>query len=514
MEAGDYVISDYFHFFLSADLNYTREVQFAERYYNVNCLHLNGHNLSVKARLRLGLGGTMNIMGSGSITGSCNSTDANYNQSLFYLNGGAVLNLYGGTYTSTNPEAPAILLVDTKATTVNICGDVTVNGGVKATNGTVTLGLGAKVDAIDLSSIAKINVLSDWTGTASVKFATAYADGTEIPAANGQCGTLTDGVFIPGGSYTGNLFTQAEPPQHIVGNDGKMIVNPNHSQDNVLKVLGVGNSYTIDSMHLLYEIYKAEAPDQNVQFGFLYYPGCNLSQHVQFINNDEASYVYYKMNNETGKWVQTADSTAADALEDEAWDIVTLQQSSANSGKPETYNADIQTIQNYVTEALGYSPKFLWNMTWAYAEGYNNSYYVEGGTFSQAVMYKAITDTVQAKIVPDSSFSGVIPTGTAIQNARTYWGAILESDAVGHQTYAVSRPDGTHLTNLGRFIAAYTWYCAISGETVDTLALTEIPSALRINWGVYSYTQKDAEVIAEAVRNAIATPYATTVVTG
>lgn len=281
----------------------------------------------------------------------------------------------------------------------------------------------------------------------------------------------------------------------------------------MLKVLGIGNSYTIDSMYLLGEIYKAESPDQQIQLGFLYYGGCALNQHVQFIRDDAANYTYYKLNNETGKWVTTANSTVADALEDEAWDIVTLQQSSANSGKPETYNADIQIIQNYVKETLGYAPEFLWNMTWAYAEGYSNSYYVEDGKFSQAVMYKAITDTVQAKIVPDSSFSGVIPTGTAIQNARTYWKAILESDAVDQQTYAISRPDGTHLTSLGRFIAAYTWYSAISGETVDTLALTEIPAALRINWGVYSYTETDAAVIAEAVRNAIATPYAVTAVT-
>ena len=134
----------------------------------------------------------------------------------------------------------------------------------------------------------------------------------------------------------------------------------------MLKILGIGNSYTIDPMHLLGEIYKAESPDQQIQLGFLYYGGCALNQHVQFIRDDAANYTYYKLNNETGKWVTTANSTAADALEDEAWDIVTLQQSSANSGKPETYNADIQTIQKYVSDTLGYTPEFLWNMTWAY----------------------------------------------------------------------------------------------------------------------------------------------------
>ena len=428
--------------------------------------------------------GTLNMSG-GTVFGGTASTGTNHN---VWLAGNAVMTMTGG-------EVKGIDGTQSNGTAIDIGNDATLYLG-----GTAVVSNDIRKGNIRMATTAVLNVLNDWKGEASVRWLTQKDYSEQIDPAQGQCGSLKDGVFTPGGSYEGELFNEYGTVAKILGQQGNLIMSPDHNGDGVTRILGIGNSYTIDSMHLLYEVYQAESPDTQISMGFLYYSGCNLSQHVGFIQETAAEYVYYKLDNATGKWVQTPNSTMLAAVKDELWDIVTLQQSSANSGKPETYNADIQTIQNFVSGTLGYTPEFLWNMTWAYAPGYNNSYYVDNGVFSQEVMYKAITDTVQEKIVSDSSFTGVIPTGTAIQNARTYYTDALE----------ISRPDLTHLTNLGRYIAAYTWYGYLTGKMPEIPALTQLPSYLRINWGTYVYSEVDTQIVAKSVAAALSNPFAVT----
>ena len=198
--AADYVVTDHYHFYLSDDLNYTRDLQFAERYYNINCLHLNGHSLTLKTRLRVGDGATMNIMGTGSIISSCTSSDATFNNALFYVSNSGVLNLYSGSFACTNAAASVVFMQYNDKTALNIKGDVSIVGGVKtADKGTVSLYDTAAVDKIEIAANAKLSVDKDWTGRATVKFANALVDGV-VPAANG----------VSNGDFTGTLTLQAE----------------------------------------------------------------------------------------------------------------------------------------------------------------------------------------------------------------------------------------------------------------------------------------------------------------
>ena len=102
-------------------------------------------------------------------------------------------------------------------------------------------------------------------------------------------------------------------------------------------------------------------------------------------------------------------------------------------------------------------------------------------------MYNAITATVQEQVKPISLISGVIPSGTAIQNLRTSeLGDTLTSD-------------GHHLKDsYGDYTAALTWYCYITGADPETV--TYRPASIASHW----------EDIAAAVSGAIRTPYAVT----
>jgi hypothetical protein len=103
---------------------------------------------------------------------------------------------------------------------------------------------------------------------------------------------------------------------------------------------------------------------------------------------------------------------------------------------------------------------------------------------------------VQTKIVPRNEFSAIIPSGTAIQNARTsYFGDTLTKD-----TY--------HLNNLGRAIAGYTLWATITGKPITEINLGpvnsyDLPAMLELS-------DSDRQVIIDVVNKAIANPFEVT----
>ena len=284
------------------------------------------------------------------------------------------------------------------------------------------------------------------------------------------------------------------------------------AHDTTVKILGIGNSYTHDSMWMLGAIYKAEK-NQNVELGIAYEGGCPLNDHVEFYNTNNPCYDFNRYDPETGKWTTIRNVTLKEIIEATDWDLVSMQQSSGKSGVENSYNSDIQTIQGFVKKGLGYTPTFFWNMTWSYPgvdipdDGYTiddapNAYaYLNYYNRDQAYMYQMITQTVQNKIVPDSTFRWIMPTGTAIQNAKS----VL-------QPVDLYR-DYTHLNDFGRLLAGYTWFSALEGVPADTFKLNYIPDALTKTYTQAGDIPLDAEyfaILEESVRNACATPFAVT----
>ena len=137
-------------------------------------------------------------------------------------------------------------------------------------------------------------------------------------------------------------------------------------------------------------------------------------------------------------------------------------------------------------------------MTWAY-QG-DSLQPVFAGTFAsdQMAMYDALVNTVNEKILSRTDFSAVIPTGTAVQNARTsYFGDKLCKD-----TY--------HLNNLGKVIAAYTAWSKLTGQTVTEVKLQNPITTRDLPTPAVILTEDDKKVIVESVNNAINNPYAIT----
>ncbi len=221
-----------------------------------------------------------------------------------------------------------------------------------------------------------------------------------------------------------------------------------------IKVLAIGNSFSVDAMqNHLYDILKSADYDQIV-LGNLYVGGCSLDQHWGYINSNSSTYTYYK-NDDNGQWVAYDGYQALTALQEETWDIVTVQQASPNSGQSDTFG-NLQNIVNWIdSNKTNSNAKIYWHMTWAYQQNSTHEAFPNYGS-NQMTMYNAIVDAARNTAMKVAGIDGIIPAGTAIQNLRT--------SGLGDTLTA----DGYHLKDTyGDYTASLTWYRALTGESLD-----------------------------------------------
>ena len=266
------------------------------------------------------------------------------------------------------------------------------------------------------------------------------------------------------------------------------------SDGKTLKMLCITSSFGLNTTQFLYDIAKDQGAE-NVVIGRLYYSGCKLVQHVEFAKTNAPNYEYTK--NSTGEWVKKTGIPLIYGLQDEDWDIIFMQQGAHHAGMVQTYKDYIDQLMEYVqANKTNPNARFIWNMTWAFQQDADNATFMESYQGDQMTMYNMILETTKEKVVPRTDFAAIIPSGTAVQNARTsYFGDTLTKDTL-------------HLNNLGRVIAGYTAWCTLTG-----LPLTEINLPPMNSYDLKEpvvLTDADKAVIIEAVNNAIANPWEVT----
>jgi hypothetical protein len=222
--------------------------------------------------------------------------------------------------------------------------------------------------------------------------------------------------------------------------------------DGVIRILAIGNSFSEDALEShLYELAKAEG--KTVVIGNMYIGGASLQDHVKNVNNNASVYSYRKIGPEGTKKTY-ADVSVATAVADEKWDYISFQQVSQNSGQFNTYESTLPVVYNYVKErAKNPDVKYVLHQTWAYASNSTHSGFANYNS-NQMTMYNAIVDAYnRAKTLINADL--LVPSGTAIQNART--------SVVGDNFTR----DGYHLSiPMGRYTAAATWYETLFGKSV------------------------------------------------
>ncbi len=297
----------------------------------------------------------------------------------------------------------------------------------------------------------------------------------------------------------------------IKSNSYEKVSNPKSS----IKILSIGHSFSKDVMDTyLWNMFKEGGYDE-VIIGYLYMAGCSMPKHLYNIQNNLAQYEYGKNTN--GTWVKTNNVAPLTALKDEEWDYVNIQSSpdyiggQAISGfklgingegeqitldTPMTEYECITPITDWIKEnALNTAVKTDYHMIWAFSEGCNLWSYTYHN-YNQMTMYTNIVNITQEKVVPHEAINEIIPCATSIQNGRTSF----IGDSFNEPDATQGGSDGYHLNSkYGDYTGALTWYCHYSGDDAGVMA-----------GYTGELTADEFEAIAEAVNNAIETPYEVT----
>ena len=216
-----------------------------------------------------------------------------------------------------------------------------------------------------------------------------------------------------------------------------------YAQQKTIRILAIGNSFSQDAVEqYLHEL--AEAEGISTIIGNMFIGGCSLERHVKNARDNAPAYAYRKIGTD-GKKREKGKMSLEAVLADEDWDYVSLQQASPFSGMYETYEASLPELIEYVKARLPKKTKLMLHQTWAYASTSKHSGF-KNYNCNQLTMYQAIADAVK-KAAKANKIKIVIPSGTAIQNARTSF--------IGDHL----NRDGYHLdVKIGRYTAACTWF--------------------------------------------------------
>lgn len=218
-----------------------------------------------------------------------------------------------------------------------------------------------------------------------------------------------------------------------------------------IRILAIGNSYSWDGASYLADI--------------LYHAGVSSSDYCLYImSHDAASLEYWASRLETesvdsihkcaGKIdMPTSKGTFANIL-NQNWDIVVLQQYSGYASNYSTYSPYIERLAKAIHQNST-NPNIL--LAWNLIHSYSSDYCAKVGISSPEQYWMGIANAA-SMVMDKNKFDLLIPTGTAIQNARN---STLNTE------HELTR-DGSHLCyGIGRYVAACTWAEALFAPVFD-----------------------------------------------
>lgn len=214
------------------------------------------------------------------------------------------------------------------------------------------------------------------------------------------------------------------------------------------KILAIGNSFSEDATRYIHQI-AASAGEECLVVN-LYMGGCPLWYHAHNLRTNVAEFRYERNGEITQRLVSTAE-----AMAEEDWDVVTIQQASPLSGKKASFSPYGEELIAFAAEKLP-GAKVYFHQTWAYADNSSHQDFIKYG-FSRKQMYGEIVSASRA--YAEEQGIGLIPTGEVIETLRA---DPLFNTALGGTDLC---RDGFHLSlTYGRFAAGVTWFAKLFGK--------------------------------------------------
>lgn len=280
------------------------------------------------------------------------------------------------------------------------------------------------------------------------------------------------------------------------------------TQKKSLKVLCLGNSFTLGSLGYAPFFIKKNYDDVDLTIGIAFISGGTLGPTYDGVENhyqklvDDSSYIYWKYENNASAW-KSVSATPSEMLADEEWDIITLQQGSNNAPNYDTYQPYLDNIIELLSQKV--SKPIMVGWVTPHADSYVLSSGKENDIMecSKMVMDETIIQTI-------------IPYGKAIANARAT--DLSQFGDAGNLLY-----EGKHLQNgIGQIVANYCtmlWLLDKMGmnnksivgmtslEVTDSwIASHNIPNASAVG-GCVGVTEDNCRIAAQCAIKAIKKPY-------
>lgn len=223
-----------------------------------------------------------------------------------------------------------------------------------------------------------------------------------------------------------------------------------------LRILAIGNSYTVDATEQLGNIVReAGIGDDRYCVYRLNHNAARLKYYAEHLTSGELIDVEHPCGDID---MELTKATLPEIIS-RPWDVIVLQQYSGDAVDYTTYNPYLRELITAITTSCS-NPRacLAWHMIWSYRDGFLSKEACgeqRWHLLSAATIMQMWNDGIDV----------IIPTGTAIQNARN---TALQNDA------QLTR-DGTHLDpGIGRYIAACTFFesifapvfgCTVMGNT-------------------------------------------------
>ena len=237
-----------------------------------------------------------------------------------------------------------------------------------------------------------------------------------------------------------------------------------------LKILAIGNSFSQDATRYLKGI--ADADSYPMKVVNLYIGGCSLERHYNNMIADAKEYSYELSGKATGNMV-----SIKDALTEDVWDIVTLQQVSSKSFDFNTYEPYLSALAAYVREFAPKAKLYI-HQTWAYEDGSDKLYNVAGFNTSRA-MLEGIERSYGIAREKISAY-GIIPSGKL-------FGDLLDAgiQKVHRDTFHAS-------LGLGRYALGLLWYERLTGNDISGNAFSDFDEEI---------SEKNISIVKNCVHN-------------
>ena len=210
-----------------------------------------------------------------------------------------------------------------------------------------------------------------------------------------------------------------------------------------MKVLSIGNSFSQDAQRYLSRV--ARAAGVEMQTVNLYIGGCPLERHYRNMLAEDRAYELEFCGMQTG-----FKTSIKEALLTQPYDVVTVQQASPSSFRPQTYEPFLSELAAYIRKCCPHA-KLYFHRTWAYENGSDRL--AAMGFASSREMHNAIVKAYEEKVAP-LGFDGEIPAGDTMMK-------LMDGGHTAHR-------DTFHASfGIGRYAIALTWLKTLAGVSPE-----------------------------------------------